>query len=187
MRRMTDLRSQLRAHRKSLSSEAVIDASSQAVMRCVNLPIFSDAKHIAYYISHENEIDCVTMVTLARELKKSLYLPILSDQNTLQFYWVTKKTKFRKNKFGIDEPVVTAPPIDPAQLDLILIPLVAFDVQCHRIGRGAGYYDRALQNAGKKTTLMGLAYEFQKVESIIPEKWDVVMDYIVTEETLYRR
>ena len=71
-----------------------------------------------------------------------------------------------------------------------MVPLVAFDKDCNRIGMGEGYYDKALSdlnNSNKKRThLMGVAYNFQKVEQIKPNKWDVPLDCIVTEIDVYR-
>ena len=63
---------------------------------------------------------------------------------------------------------------------------MAFDVHCNRIGRGAGYYDFALKDRKKEAILIGLAYEFQKINSIIPESWDISMDIVVTEGSIYR-
>lgn len=176
-------RAHFRALRRQLSNELVLSASEKIAEKIFQLPQFIKSKHIAYYLSHENEIDPVFIVNRARELRKSLYLPIFSDKNIL-FYKVDEKTKFQKNQWGILEPVVNTQPISVERFDVILIPVVVFDSQCHRIGRGAGCYDRALQNA-KHPVLMGLAYEFQKTKKIIPEKWDVAMDCIITEKMCY--
>ena len=114
-------------------------------------------------------------------------MPVISDQTELQFYVINSNTSFKKNKFGIDEPIIkNQKPISPDQLDLILMPLVAFDQNGNRLGRGAGFYDRALQFAKNKLhdqrpILIGLAYEFQKVDHLIPESWDIKMDLVVTE------
>jgi len=68
-----------------------------------------------------------------------------------------------KSKFNILEPIHSKKDFCPIEkIDLFLIPLVAFDAQCHRIGRGAGCYDRALASRQKNATLIGLAYEFQR-------------------------
>ena len=69
-----------------------------------------------------------------------------------------------------------------------MIPLVAFDRSCNRIGMGSGFYDKALSvldDSVKKTHLIGLAYEFQKLDHIQPNKWDIALDCIVTEKKVY--
>ena len=93
------------------------------------------------------------------------------------------------NRFGISEPDTNQAKEIPIQsLDIILIPLVVFDQSCNRIGMGSGFYDKALSaldNSKKKTYLIGLAYEFQKVDQIEPNKWDIPLDYVVTEKKVY--
>jgi 5-formyltetrahydrofolate cyclo-ligase len=73
----------------------------------------------------------------------------------------------------------------PADLDLIIVPLVAFDESCNRIGMGGGYYDRFLKNY-PKARKVGLAYELQKVSHVPVEQHDVRLDQIVTEKSVYK-
>jgi 5-formyltetrahydrofolate cyclo-ligase len=109
----------------------------------------------------------------------------------MSFFSYTSQTPIIENVFGIEEPDLSyAKSVSVESLDLILVPLVAFDKDCNRIGMGEGYYDKALSdlnNSNKKRThLMGVAYNFQKVEQIKPNKWDVPLDCIVTEIDVYR-
>jgi len=185
------IRSKLRLHRKQLSSDFVSHVSDAIAQEIIQFPDFLNSTHIAYYLADENEINPARIIDRARELKKSLYLPVFSAQNAIAFYPVDATTRFKKNKIGISEPISLEAPIDPKKLDLLLIPLVAFDVQCHRLGRGAGCYDRALQFTlhtpkESRPILIGLAYEFQKLDNIIPQAWDVLMDYVVTENGIYQ-
>lgn len=181
----------MRAQRKQLSPDDVAFASLSVSQTIIHLPAFLNSQHIAYYLPNENEIDTQFIAEYATELGKKLYLPVMSENNSLIFYAVHAHTQYQQNKLNIVEPVVSgkcAVAVD--QLDLILIPLVAFDKQCHRLGRGTGCYDRALQSMHTASTekypvLIGLAYEFQKVETIIPEQWDVSLDCIVTEKMTY--
>ncbi|WP_308159728.1 5-formyltetrahydrofolate cyclo-ligase [Coxiella-like endosymbiont of Rhipicephalus sanguineus] len=80
--------------------------------------------------------------------------------------------------------------ISIADLDLIFLPLVVFDKRGNRLGRGAGYYDRALaplkDRAFKKPVLVGIAYNFQKINKIPIEKWDVPLNFVITEKTTYQ-
>lgn len=185
------LRQQCRAQRKSLTAHAVLSTSQKIAERCIALPEFSKARHVGFYVSDENEIDCAMIMNHARTKQKNLYLPIIKDKQ-LFFHHIESETQLHKNQFGISEPITTEPPIDPQQLDLLFIPLVLFDEQCHRIGRGAGYYDRYLAFTKEKPKterpiLIGLAYEFQKGSAITPESWDIPMDYIMTEQQQYAR
>lgn len=182
----SDLRKNIRTQRKQLSANVVAQASQIIAEKIFQHPAFLNAQNIALYISHENEIDVTFILNRARELKKFIYLPVLNDKNELAFYLTDSNTQFIKNKFGIDEPMIANQfPISLEELDLMLIPLVAFDAQCNRLGRGAGYYDRTLQFTKKlsRPVLIGVAYEFQKVDQIVADEWDVKMDCIITETT----
>ncbi len=186
-----DLRRNIRTKRKQLSTDEVATTSSIIAKKIIRHPTFIQSKHIAYYVPDENEVDTSFIAQEAQRLKKSLYLPIFSEKNKLAFYLIDSNTQFEKNKLGILEPIVlNQSPASPAELDLMLIPLVAFDQYCNRLGRGAGCYDRTLEftkqlSQGQRPTLMGLAYEFQKVDEIIPKEWDIKMDAIITEKDSY--
>lgn len=188
----TDLRKKIRAKRKQLSANEVVTASSLILKKILRHPIFIRSKHVAYYVPDENEIDTSFIAHQAQQLKKLLYLPIFSKKNKLIFYFIDSNTQFKKNKLGILEPIIlNQSPISLFELDLILIPLVAFDRHCNRLGRGIGCYDRTLEfskqlSQNQRPTLMGLAYEFQKVDKIIRQEWDVEMDYIITENNNYQ-
>jgi len=78
----------------------------------------------------------------------------------------------------------------PQQLDLVLAPLVVFDENCNRIGMGGGFYDRSFafrkDSQVTKPVLIGVAHDFQKVQQIVPEDWDVRLDMIVTNKAIYK-
>ena len=181
------IRKAMRAKRKQLETHFVSTASHTIIQKLIALPTFQEVRHIACYLSDENEVDTRELIRITHEQQKCLYLPVFSDQKELAFYFVDDKTRFQKNAVGIDEPIVLhQKPVSPEHLELIIIPLVAFDDAGNRVGRGAGAYDRYLQfkkiNRLVCPRLMGLAYAFQRVEKILPDEWDVVLDGVVTEE-----
>jgi 5-formyltetrahydrofolate cyclo-ligase len=97
-------------------------------------------------------------------------------------------TPLRGNAFGIAEPAHGARGRLPVRhLDTILVPLVGFDAQGHRLGMGAGYYDRALRprrdraQPFRRPRLVGVAYSVQQVARLDPAPWDVALDLVVTE------
>jgi 5-formyltetrahydrofolate cyclo-ligase len=98
----------------------------------------------------------------------------------------------RKNRYGIAEPNPRHGEIIPVrQLDLVLLPLVAFDARGWRLGSGAGFYDRSLQHlrAGRRwrrPLLIGVGYECQRVPELAPDTWDVPVDAMLTERGLQR-
>jgi 5-formyltetrahydrofolate cyclo-ligase len=99
----------------------------------------------------------------------------------------------RVNAFGIDEPRAPASRRQPLlQLETVLVPLVGFDQAGHRLGMGAGFYDRALARrrdgtrAWRRPRLVGVAFACQEVPAIEPSPWDVALDVVVTERGVIR-
>jgi 5-formyltetrahydrofolate cyclo-ligase len=99
-----------------------------------------------------------------------------------------RSASLRRNWFGIDEPVVPlSARVAALHCDTILVPLVGFDASGHRLGMGAGFYDRALRRrldddrAFRRPRLVGVAYSIQQVDRIERQPWDVALDAIVTE------
>ena len=97
----------------------------------------------------------------------------------------------RPNRFGILEPYVSQRVcLDPTRLDWIFVPLVAFDSLGHRLGMGGGYYDASLavlrlRTHWHKPRLVGLAYEFQRIDHLAEDKWDVPLHGVLTNERFY--
>jgi 5-formyltetrahydrofolate cyclo-ligase len=95
------------------------------------------------------------------------------------------------NQFSIPEPSIRLrQPTKPWALDLVIMPLVAFDADCNRLGMGGGYYDRTFAYLNKrrfwrKPILIGVAHECQRVANLESEVWDIPLDAVVTEEKIY--
>lgn len=182
---LTSLRQTLREKRKHLSLHDIKVASNAVFQKIISLPVFSNSQHIACYFANENEIDPSSIVNHAQKQNKKIYFPVLENRELL-FCTVNHHTQYEKNALQILEPVHTQNDFFPTEkIDLFLIPLVVFDTHCHRVGRGAGFYDRTLTHRSKNATMIGLAYAFQKVDRIIPQSWDIAMDMIVTEQNIY--
>jgi 5-formyltetrahydrofolate cyclo-ligase len=128
------------------------------------------------------------MIEAIWDAQKNCYLPILSKTSTLEFALYDGHTVLKHNRYRILEPE-TSLYFPSDQLDLVLMPLVGFDLQGHRLGMGGGYYDRTFKflqdNTIRKPFMLGLAYELQKMEQIPVDPWDISMDGVLTEEQLY--
>ncbi len=103
----------------------------------------------------------------------------------LEFVRVDSRADLAHGAFGVMEPS-GRDLVAPAQLDLVVVPGVAFDRSGYRLGYGKGFYDRALHDTTAKTVHVGLSYEFQLVGALPAEKHDIGMDLIVTEEHILR-
>ncbi|MDQ7017013.1 MAG: 5-formyltetrahydrofolate cyclo-ligase [Gammaproteobacteria bacterium] len=145
-----------------------------------------NSQHIAAYWSVRGEIETAAILRHAEKLGKNLYLPLLTDDHQLHFAPYQHNSPMQANQFRIPEPVVTNEQLIKAEnLDLVLVPLLAFDNKGNRLGMGGGYYDRTFEfkqnnKQGKKPLLVGLAHGFQQVETLEAEPWDVPLDFVVT-------
>ncbi len=171
-----------------MSDDMVTEKSSSIIKNLLALNILNEGTKVATFASFQNEPDTEELTNYLWSDRKELFLPV-TDKGSLKFYKYGSDSELLKNRFGISEPDTNQAEEIPIQsLDIILIPLVAFDQSCNRIGMGSGFYDKALSvldNSKKKTYLIGLAYEFQKVDQIEPNKWDIPLDYVVTEKKVY--
>lgn len=183
--------------RRALGVASIAAAAEAVAAQVIQLTEFLNAQHLGCYLAIEGELDPMPLLHCAQTMKKNLYLPIICSPDTLdsaplEFHAYALDDPLLKGVHGINAPAHRVQlPCEIAQLDLIFLPLVAFDPHCNRLGRGAGHYDRTLniakQHNGHLPCLVGLAYEFQKIHEMATDKWDVPLDLIVTEQTLYRR
>lgn len=183
------LRQALRAQRLSLSSDLIALYSQEITTTLLTLTGYQDAKHIGCYVPTQNEVNLHSFIQQAWRMQKNTYLPVLHNANEMDFYTYTSKTDLIKNKYDIDEPnILTSDKINPVQLDLLLIPLVAFDIYRNRLGQGVGFYDRYLAHylqSEKKPITVGIGYEFQKIDQVPTDVWDIALNVIVSEKQIY--
>jgi 5-formyltetrahydrofolate cyclo-ligase len=180
----------MRSRRRELSPAQRDHAAAALVKTVAGLREFQDARHLAVYLSMDGEIDPAPLVSHMRETGKQLYLPVLATDATdiLNFAAWQPDAPLYPNRFKIPEPRPDNL-LAPAELDLVFMPLVAFDAKGNRLGMGGGYYDRSfafLKSAARKPLLIGLAYEFQRVPSLAAETWDVPLAGVATECGFYR-
>jgi 5-formyltetrahydrofolate cyclo-ligase len=187
------LRRFLRKKRRSLALAQQKKLSASINHRLLQLPKFQQSKNIAVYLAEENEVDLSAIIAQSWKMHKTIYLPVLDKikKRTMKFCAYRIEDELTPNQVGILEPPYSVDrEIDPAMLDLVLMPLVGFDSFGHRLGRGAGYYDAAFSFCNKTNVkqypcLIGVAYEFQKVERIETDEKDVDLNKVVTEKRIY--
>jgi 5-formyltetrahydrofolate cyclo-ligase len=156
-------------------------------------PSFLNSNRLACYLANDGEIDPEYIIQTAWKLRKQVYLPVLSPfQSKLYFAPHREGTAMHINRFGIPEPACSpARWVTAWQLDLMLLPLVAFDENGNRLGMGGGFYDRSLAYRQSRThsirpKLIGLAHELQREEQLPTNSWDIPLDMIATEERIIK-
>ena len=184
------LRRNIQKHRRNLSITFQQNASQKATKHLASHLLFQQSHRIAFYVAVNGEIDPKPLLQIAQELGKMCYLPVIdpSTNNRLKFIEYHPENRLVPNKYGIPEPMINEhKQIEPELLDLVITPLIAFDEEGHRVGTGAGYYDRtfAFLKETSNTKLAGFAYEFQKINLLIPQPWDIALNMVVSEECLY--
>lgn len=186
------LRRKIRTARRALSAYQQRMASRRLCARLALCPELRRARHIGLYWPMDGEIDPRPL--LKRFPHKRFYLPALprSARTTMAFlHWPGATLRYR-NRYGIPEPVLgRSASIRPERLDLVLLPLVAFDPSGARLGMGAGYYDRTFAfkhlHPGSGPDLVGVAHQLQCVDHLPVESWDIPLKLVATDQRLYRR
>jgi 5-formyltetrahydrofolate cyclo-ligase len=139
-------------------------------------PLLSDAKVILAYYSLPDEVDTHVLIHELVAEGKTVLLPKVLDDTTMELRRYTGPQDLSEGAFHIMEPM-GVPFTDLSQIDVALIPGIAFDSQGHRLGRGKGYYDRFLTAYTGKT--LGICFDFQKVAEVPVDAHDVAVDRIV--------
>lgn len=190
-----DPRRQLRAARRALDLHTQRRHAAQVAARLGAERRFRRARRIAFYWPSDGEVDVRPLMRRAWRAGKRCYLPVIRPFGRERRLWFLPWRPDRplvRNRFGILEPQVRGERLRLAwQLDLLLVPLVAFDAACHRLGMGGGYYDRSLafrhrRKRWRGPRLIGIAHECQRLERIEPRPWDVALDAVCTERCFYR-
>ncbi len=203
-----NLRRHMLGLRSALTDQQCQIMAQSMVQPLIQSDVLKDAQYVAVYWSMGHEIGTHAIIERLWHLGKHCYLPIVSDDMAcsvqkkdryLHFVHYQSNMSLRKNRYGIPEPEVLQ--YHPWQhLDIVLLPLLAFDPFGNRLGRGKGYYDATFQDLlsapqaqhqataaqqaipAQKPMLIGLAYAFQQVPLIPVDPWDVKLHAVLTEK-----
>ena len=183
----------MRAKRRSLNESEQDLAAKGLLKNLLKVQPYMQAKRVSMYFPNDGEIDPTLVMIKSLQMGKRCYYPIIfpSRKPKLFFAPVEPGCRLKPDRMGILSPVV--PPalwIKPAELDVILLPLVSFDESGSRIGMGGGFYDASLaflssRKHWRRPKLIGIAHEIQKAKAITADHWDVPLQMIVTDQAIY--
>lgn len=178
------IREEALARRDALPIETRIEAALH-IATFAGLIGFEPGTIISGFLPIRSEIDARPLMSELRKLGARLCLPAVISKTEIVFRQFDRQTGLVPAGFG-----TFAPPADAALLDpqILLVPLSAFDSRGHRIGYGAGHYDRAIAkliDKGLRPRLIGLGFECQKVDLVPDEAHDVPLSAIITETGLH--
>jgi 5-formyltetrahydrofolate cyclo-ligase len=178
--RKRELRSAARARLAAMTPEARIEASRKLRARLLERPEWGQAGSILFFAPFREEPDIWDLLSLALAAGKVVTLPRYSVPEGSYFACRVRslETDIHEGHMGIREPVPGCASEPWNQLDLILVPGVGFDLECRRLGRGRGFYDRILAAAAGRTC--GVSFDEQILGEVPLEPHDVTLNSILT-------
>lgn len=155
--------------------------------KLLHLDCIKNAKTIMLYLDFNNEVITDSLVIKLISLGKTVASPVtlLNEKKLIPYQVKDLKNGIQYSTYNIREPKPEcSPAIDIKDLDVIIVPAVAYDTNCYRLGYGGGFYDRFLENIRDDAVTIGIAFDLQVFEEIPKEAHDAQLDYIVTESTI---
>jgi 5-formyltetrahydrofolate cyclo-ligase len=181
------LRKGMLHQRKNMKTDNITTFSKKIIGTLMNTPEFINSKNIMLYLSFKNEVNTYPLVTWCLDNDKIVIAPycIESERKIVPFEINNLTNDLTKSTFGVMEPKHDIlKKANTQDIDLIIVPGVVFDIHCNRIGFGAGYYDRFLPKKSKNTITIGIAYDYQVIDNIPTNEYDVPLDFIITEKRI---
>ena len=168
--------------RKELLTEEIAQKSAEITSVLFSLDCFKNAKTVMVYLSAFKEVDTSTVIERLRNDGKKIVVPISNtDTFTITPSYINGFEDMHKGAYGIWEPDVVKEAA-VGDIDLIIVPGIAFDERANRCGFGKGYYDRLLSES--RAVKIGLCYDFQIVGELETDEYDIPMDMVISERRI---
>lgn len=185
------IRKQVLEARSALGQAAVIEKSHQVIDRLLDLNIYQGARTIMVYLDFRNEVKTDSLIKHALGAGKRVVVPVANpvDRSMTPSRLVNYPTDLSSGSYGILEPAPDrVRPVDPREIDLVIVPGAVFDHKGNRMGYGGGYYDRFLPRLKKGAVTIALAYELQVKQdfSNLMGQYDQPVQYVVTEKRVMK-
>lgn len=177
------LRQSLRSQTNLLDAQQKLDLSKLVISKLLELEQFKKATTVMSYISMNEEVDTRDFLQSCILMGKILCVPHidLTDRGIMHAVQITDiESQLKVGSYGILEPKDISKKVEPSQIDLIIVPGIAFDMGKRRLGRGTGYYDRYLGDILPTTVKCALCFDHQIIEKVPVEDHDKCMDIIIT-------
>lgn len=184
-----ELRKRMRGLRRTLPASACADRSAHIVERLAALQPVAEARSVALFwpIEERHEVDLRTLDARLRERGVRVAYPAVDPETgVMTFRFVEHTDTMREQGFGFREPSQDAPQASPGALDVVVVPALAVDPTGHRLGYGAGYYDRTLPAYVPPSVAIAVAFDFQLLIEIPFTAGDVPASWIVTDARTMR-
>ena len=181
----SELRRRMRGVRGAMAAEARAVRSRAIVARLRDDPSYARARTVAAFIAVRGEVDLATLLAEARAAGKTVLLPRVDpEHDVLVLHVHGPSAPLETSSFGVSEPRADAPIVAPHNVDLVLVPGLVFDERGHRLGYGAGFYDKLLPTLTRAVTI-GVAFDFQLVPELPDTPGDVPVSRVVTDARVH--
>lgn len=172
--------------RRGMTDTELSKKSAQICSRLLLQPEIQRARLILSYMPTYDEVDVSSLNRGLCVSGKRVCYPVTAGGGMMSAYEPNNDSAFEKKRYGILEPVTAQSHlIPPEDIDVVLLPCVAFDDKLNRLGHGAGYYDRFLPLCTKAVKIAA-AFEIQRLDEVLCGEHDVPLDMVVTEKKIYK-
>ena len=183
-----NIRQNILQQRRALSYIEAFEAGKQIMKKLVDHPHFQNKRMVGSYLSLGGELSTEPINEYLLE-HHCLALPFMNvhERGHMDFYSYKKGDALIENRYHILEPENSPSKlVIPDAIEALIVPLVGFDIKGNRLGMGGGYYDRMLKKLSAQCVLIGVAYDFQLLESVPVENWDMPLDEVITPTHHYK-
>lgn len=176
-----EIRNHIKVIKKSKNDRYLFNASVLINHQLFEHEWFKNAKMIGFYVSKDDEVE--TILAIEEALKKKRIATPKVEGDIMNFYRIRSLSDLDMGSFQVFEP--TTPFITKSKkMDLMIVPVVAFNRKKYRVGYGKGFYDKYLKDYKGHT--IGLAFSFQEVDENFEEEYDIPLDCIITEKEIIK-
>ncbi|MDR2222546.1 MAG: 5-formyltetrahydrofolate cyclo-ligase [Flavobacteriaceae bacterium] len=181
------LRALYKEKREALSLEQIDDLSLDIANSSLQLPIWDKSNyHLFLSIESKKEVDTSYIMQILSGKDKNIIVSRTDfETNSMRHFLMTDNTTFKVSSYGIPEPV-DGFEVQPTQIDVVFVPLLAFDTKGNRIGYGKGFYDRFLQECKPDVVKIGISFfeaEREDINDVFEQ--DIPLDYCITPTQVY--
>lgn len=169
---------------RELGERQRLEYSAEICRKLLTLPEIRLAQRVLSYMAMPGEVDLGTLNAELSGMGKTIAYPVVLDARLMEARVPGADGRLRRGSFGIREPE-GGDILPPEEIDLVLVPCLAFDEDCMRLGHGAGYYDRYLPRC-KNALFISPAFEAQKLELVCAEAHDCRLHAVITEQKMYK-
>lgn len=185
----SSIREIMKNKRDIMSKKDNYNLSNQVINKILESKFYKDSENIFTFVSTGSEIFTHNFIKHSIAISKKIYIPYINYKNKAMHATQLKNfSDLETGFYGIlSLPKTKLEIIEPGELDLVLVPGLAFGKNFHRVGYGGGYYDRYLSKLYSKTKILGICFNFQVVEHVDNEVFDIPVDKIITDKLICER